>query len=137
MFVMPRPVPSIETKRSICPFRPSLNRYFTPRRSPRPSSPTLPTKVIVPGVLMPSFIIVPRDREHHGEAAAVVADARAAQDRAFALHLDVGAFREHGVEMRARTRGAAWAAAPGRSPSTLPTLSMRTFGRPASRNICA
>ena len=40
------------------------------------------------------------DREQHGETAAVVADAGTAQDVAFALDLDVGAFGKHGVEVR-------------------------------------
>ncbi len=57
MCVMPSPVPSIETKRSICPFMPSLKRYFTPRRSPSPSSPTVPTNVMLPGVCSLAWFI--------------------------------------------------------------------------------
>ena len=53
MCVMPRPSPSIETNRSILSFNVSLNSRLTPRRSPSPSSPTVPTNVIVPGVVTP------------------------------------------------------------------------------------
>ena len=42
-----------------------------------------------------------RDGEQHREAAAIVADARAAEHRPFALHRDVRAFGKHRVEMRA------------------------------------
>ena len=100
MCVMPRPVPSTETKRSIRPFRPSLKRYFTPRRSPRPSSPTLPTKVIGARRLDVAGLERAHHRQHHRQPAAVVADAGAANHRALLRDLDVGALGEHGVEVR-------------------------------------
>ena len=100
MCVMPRPVPSIETNRSIWPFMPSFNRYFTPRRSPSPSSPTVPTNVIDPGVWIFAWFMARITGEHHREAAAIVANARTAKDGAFALHLHVGALGKDGVEVR-------------------------------------
>ena len=86
---------------------------------------------MVPGVCTLAFFISRDDRDEHGEAAAVVADARPAQDRAVALHLDVRALRKHGVEMRGDHDDADAARRLDKSPSTFPTLSTRTFCRPS------
>ena len=54
----------------------------------------------MPGVLTLAFFSARMIATITREPAAVVADAGAVQHRAFALHLDVGAFGEHRVEMR-------------------------------------
>ena len=40
------------------------------------------------------------DGDEHGQAAAIVADARAMEDASLTLHFDVGAFGKHSVEVR-------------------------------------
>ena len=111
MWVMPSPSPSIDTNRSILSFSVSLNSRFTPRRSPSPSSPTVPTNVIVPGVVTPVFPQRPGDGQQIGKPAAIVADTGPTQHVALAADFDVGAGRKYGVEVRAhdeiRTRARA------------------------------
>ena len=101
MCVTPSPSPSIETKRSILSFNVSLKRRFTPRRSPSPSSPTVATKVIVPGVDDAGLVQRSRDGKQIGEPAAIVADAGTAKHVAVSSNFDVGAARKHRVEVRA------------------------------------
>ena len=81
----------------------SLNSSLTPRRSPSPSSPTLATKVIVPGIVHVRFLHRAHDRDQHRQAAAVVADPGSAQDRAVALDLHVRCLRETRVSRCAAT----------------------------------
>ena len=72
--------------------------------------------------------------EHHGQPAAIVADAGPFQDVAVARDFDVRAFGEDGVEVRARRPDCGRAALPGRTPITLPARSMRTSFSPSSSN---
>ena len=72
---------------------------FIPRRSPSPSSPTLATKVTVPGVCTSAVLHRARDRDEHGEATAVVANARPLSVPP-SRDLHVGAFGKHRVEVR-------------------------------------
>ena len=80
-------------------------RYFTPRRSPNPSSPTVAAKITgrcvrtrAPSIVSASASIAasPRELSH---------DPRSGQLRALARHADGGAFGEHRVEVCADQHG--------------------------------
>ena len=79
----------------------SLNRCLTPRRSPRPSSPTVPTNVIVPAVSTLDVVQRPDHAEHDRQAAAVVGDPGPGDRAAGPRRLHHCALGKHGVEMGA------------------------------------
>ena len=104
-----------------------------PRRSPSPSSPTLATKVIVPGVCTRACS---RARAIATSTASPRQLSPIPGPRSWAPTRDTFTFVSSGntvsrcAAMTSRGRGAV----PGRSPSTLPAPSMRTFRSPFCLN---
>ena len=92
-------------------YLPWRSRNLTPRRSPSPSSPTLPTNRHVARRLKFRRLHRAHDGQHQGQPAGVVANPRRREPRAVALDLDVGALGEHRVQMRDNRHHGARAAA--------------------------
>ena len=78
---------------------PSRKRCLTPRRSPIPSSPTVPTKSRSSRVSTPGLLERAQNGEESGQPPGVVADARCEEGVAALAYGDVGALGEHGVEV--------------------------------------
>ena len=93
-------MPSIDTNRSICPFIVSPNSAFIAAQVAEPLFADIGDEGDRAGRLHVRLAQGTDDRRQHGEAAAVVADARPPQHVSLARDLDVGVFREHGVEVR-------------------------------------
>ena len=98
--VVPSPVPSIDTKRSILPFSSTLNRCFVAAQVAEPLLADVGDEGDRSRRRDLRLLQQPDDADEHGQAAAVVADARSLQHGALARDLDVGLFGEHRVEVR-------------------------------------
>ena len=130
------PWPSMETNRSILPFSVSLKRRLTPRRSPRPSSPTVPTNVTVPGVATLALFnaLATASTSASPRQSSPIPGPRSTYPSRRTLTLVP---RGNTVSRWALTTRFGRAFAPGRSPMTFPSASRRTFVSPTSRNIAA
>ena len=93
-------MPSIDTKRSICSFSVVVEQLLHAAQIAEPFLADVGDERDRARRLDVGLLHLADDRDHHREAAAVVADARSLEQVALALHLDVGAFGEHRVEMR-------------------------------------
>ena len=127
------PDPSIERNRSTRPGILHPRRCRTPPRLPSPSSRTFATNVIVARRHDPAGTNARITPTIVGQAAAVVADPRSFEQRPLARHRQLGFFGKHRIEMggeeQVRPR-----ILPGRSPMTLPSVSMRTLRSPRASN---
>ena len=126
-------MPSMARNRSIGPFIVSPKSCFIPRKIAEAFFADVGDKGHGTVVLTFARFERANDRHQDGQPPAVVADARTRQDRPAPLDPDVRAFGKHRVEVRG-DHDCGRAATPGRSPRTLPALSMRTLDRPSCSN---
>ncbi len=123
---MPVPSPSTEMKLSIWPFKLLPNSSFIPRRSPKPSSPTSATNVIVPCVwTFASFKarITPRTTTNPRQSSPIPGPFITVPSRVTLTFVPSGKTVSRCAARTRLGRGLS----PGRVPITLPALSMWTF----------
>ena len=104
-----------------------------PRRSPRPSSPTSATKVMVPGVTTPASFsarITPSITASPRQSSPMPGPRSSVPSRFTCTSVPSG----NTVSRCAANTSRGRSAAPGRSPMTLPTSSTRTCCRPSASN---